>query len=119
MAATRGERFPGLRFFFSATIRCLRGAVRRRLRVLALYSPAIALFAAGIVVLLTVPLYGPPQPACSCPSGEWCSCPSESVDGPHLTGPLLLAGSGIYSLIVFVIRDAKFARRAAPPRGLG
>ena len=72
----------------------------RRLRNLLLYSPGLALFVAGIVMLLTVPFVHASQ--CPCPPGGVCSCPSE---GPQYNwgGPILLTASALYSSSVFIV----------------
>lgn len=89
--------------------------MRRWIRTLAVYAPGIALLIAGTVVTVLFPVLQH-SGACSCPNGEACSCPS-FVETLNPLGPGLLFSGGIYSLIVFVVRNAKHAKRVVPPWG--
>jgi hypothetical protein len=78
--------------------------MNRWLRGLALYAPGIALFIAGVVVLTTTPLYSSPQTCvCTGPPGSVCMCPSISPGTYNPTGPLLLFGAGVCSLLAFAV----------------
>jgi hypothetical protein len=76
------------------------------LRTLAFYAPGVALFVAGVVVLLTVPLsQGGSQPCvCTGPPGTPCPCPAETLVTFDFIGAVLLFGLGAYSLAVFLVR---------------
>lgn len=90
--------------------------MRRSLPTLVLYAPAIALLAAGIVVLATSPLTT--TPSCSCASGSNCTtCPVLTVI--HPLGPLLLLASGLYASGAYLARVSQRPKPAAklPPWG--
>lgn len=80
--------------------------MRRWLRVLALYSPAIALTVAGVAVLLLTPLFSYSAPSGGCaaglPPGTY-NCPAAYPGTPtlNLAGPLLLLGAGFYAVAAF------------------
>ena len=91
--------------------------MKRWVRNLLLYSPGIALLIAGVIELLTVPLFQPLR--CSCPTGEVCSCPTGTVY--HLEGPILVAASALYSSSVFIalrIAQGWFKHWPRPLNGL-
>jgi hypothetical protein len=90
-------------------------SVKPWLRTLVFYTPGIALFVAGVIVLLTIPLYSGGSPPCVCtgPPGSPCSCPAATLGTLNPTGPLLLFGAGVYSLAVFGVQ--LFWRRRFQP----
>lgn len=89
--------------------------MRRWIRVLAVYAPGIALLIAGTVTTILFPVVQH-SGTCPCPNGVTCSCPP-FVETYNPLGPILLFVGGIYSLIVFVVRDSGHAKRAVPPWG--
>ena len=93
---------------------CVGTTVRRWVRTLLIYSPAIALTVAGAAVLLLVPLYLGPSGGCGggFPPGTY-SCPTAYPGTYDLTGPFLLLGAGIYALAAFAF-SLLFRGRARP-----
>lgn len=76
------------------------------MRRLLAYSPAIAIFIAGIITLIVIPVETPA--ICNCPAGHGanqtvCSCPSSGVVF-HPWGPLVLMISAAAAIVTYVIR---------------
>ncbi len=74
------------------------------LRALVLYAPGLALFVAGIVLLVGTPVGS--TPPCTCytgPNGTVCP-PCAPVSTPAPFGLLLLVASGLYALSAFLVR---------------
>ena len=88
--------------------------VKRWVRTLAIYSPAIALTVAGAAVLLLIPLYSAPTGGCGggLPPGTY-NCPAAYAGTFNLTGPFLLLGAGIFTLAAFAF-GLLFGGRARP-----
>ena len=82
---------------------------------MALYSPGIAFFVAGTVAILVFPGF-PASGGCSGGSGSVPPCVSRAELFNPLALFLFIIG-GIYSLVVFIVRDARRAKRRAPPLG--
>ena len=83
--------------------------MKRWLQTLVIYSPAIVLVAAGVAVLMLVPLYtysGPSGPGVGCggttPGAYACPVVYAGTSTLNLTGPLLLLGAGVYALAALV-----------------
>jgi hypothetical protein len=89
--------------------------MRRRVRTLVLYSPAIVLVVLAIAVILTGLLYAP-HPTCTCPSGPQpaCSCPALSP-GPLIWSPTAVLLLGCAALYVLVLTLLRLYRRPAVP----
>ncbi len=86
------------------------------LRTLVLYAPGLALFVAGIVVLVAVPVGSPPPCTCSTePNGTVCPPCAPVAQAPVPPGLLLVVASGIYALSAFLVRLT--ARLNPPIRG--
>jgi hypothetical protein len=74
------------------------------LRHLAIYSPAIALLVAGIVVLVVVSTRGAPPCTCTTtPNGTFCPTCATTAASPDF-GLLLLGASGLYAFVAFLVR---------------
>jgi len=90
--------------------------VRRWLWVLALYSPAVVLVVAGLVVQIVFPASSGLTSCCG-PPGTTCFCPLEKA-GP--TGPnpgiLLWCAAAIYAVAAFLLNflRGRMSRRLSP-----
>jgi hypothetical protein len=75
------------------------------------YWPGVALGVAGVIVLLTVPLFqagSPPPCLSSCKAA--CECPGFAPGTFDFAGPLLLMAAGVYSVAVFLVRHRRSTR---------
>jgi hypothetical protein len=72
------------------------------------YLPAVALLVAGMLALVLNPVT--PGSSCSCSGTGPCHCPAlyPASTNPLVTmlGLFLISASGIYALVVFLIRRA-------------
>ena len=85
--------------------------VKRWLRTFLLYLPGIALFVAGVVVLLVMPTVSG-STSCPCttgPNGTVCPPCAPPALSINPLGPLLILASPFYALAVYLIR------RRTPP----
>ena len=83
------------------------------MRAVLAYSPALALLAAGLIVVTFMPIVTPIDCQCQTePSGNLSCPPCEAGYGLHLLGPLLLVAAGVIALAILWIRGR---RRTASP----